>query len=197
MSHSLQCRCGTLRGELDHPERCAHAICYCKDCQAFAHFLGKADEILDDAGGTEVIAARPAYLRFTAGMDKLTCMRLTEKGLLRWYASCCNTPIGNTPPDFRTPFVGLVRDCLDRSDRSIDEAVGPVRMWIMTASAKRKVEGHVPRTIVTMLGFMLPALMGRFTGGYKRTPFFSHDGVPVRTPSVLPREEHDRLKASL
>jgi len=69
-------------------------VCYCRDCQAFAHFLGKVDAILDERGGSEIIQVLPRNLTFTQGIELLACMRLTEKGLLRWYAACCNTPIG-------------------------------------------------------------------------------------------------------
>jgi len=65
-------------------------------------------KILDAQGGTDVVQTRPANLTFTHGQDTLACMRLTPKGLLRWYAACCNTPIGNTVANYRMPFVGLV-----------------------------------------------------------------------------------------
>jgi len=45
MKHPLQCQCGTLKGFVDDPQRANRAVCYCNDCQAFAHFLGKSDEI--------------------------------------------------------------------------------------------------------------------------------------------------------
>ena len=38
----------------------------------------------------------PKFMTMTQGADRLTFLRMTEKGPLRWYASCCNTPIGNT-----------------------------------------------------------------------------------------------------
>jgi hypothetical protein len=40
MSHPLQCRCGTIQGHVDDPRSANRALCYCRDCQAFAHFLG-------------------------------------------------------------------------------------------------------------------------------------------------------------
>jgi Family of unknown function (DUF6151) len=51
LSHPLQCRCGTLKGYVAHPERVNRVVCYCRDCQAFAHFLGGANDILDAQGG--------------------------------------------------------------------------------------------------------------------------------------------------
>jgi hypothetical protein len=46
MIHSLQCRCGTLKGRVCRSHVANRCVCYCRDCQAFAHFLGRADEIL-------------------------------------------------------------------------------------------------------------------------------------------------------
>jgi len=34
-------------------------VCYCKDCQAFARFLERAD-VLDPAGGTDIFQMPPA-----------------------------------------------------------------------------------------------------------------------------------------
>lgn len=44
----LRCSCGALRGVLRgmSPARGNRVVCYCRDCQAFAHFLDR-DEILD------------------------------------------------------------------------------------------------------------------------------------------------------
>ncbi len=117
VKHPLQCRCGTIKGFVFDPQRANRAVCYCRDCQAFAYFLEKADEILDERGGSEVIQVLPRNVSFTQGTEALACMRLTGKGLLRWYARCCNTPIGNTLDNFKISFIGLVHSCLETSGR--------------------------------------------------------------------------------
>jgi hypothetical protein len=197
MNHPLQCRCGTVRGDLSHTTTVNRCICYCRDCQAFAHFLGKADEILDAQGGTDVMQTRPANLTFTQGQDALACMRLSPKGLLRWYAACCNTPIGNTVANYRMPFVGLVHSCLEGTGASLDQSFGPVRARVNTQSAK----GEVPSGSGGMMSAILPflALVARplIDGSYKRTPFFSADtGAPIVTPKVLSPSERQRLKSA-
>ena len=128
MSHPLQCRCGTFKGYVAQPERVNRVVCYCRDCQAFAHFLDGANDILDAQGGSDVIQAIPANVTFIAGTEALACMRLSEKGLLRWYVKCCNTPIGNTVANYRVSFIGLVHSCLDSTGESLDASFGPVRM---------------------------------------------------------------------
>ena len=97
MSHPLQCRCGTLKGVIANPRSGNRVVCYCRDCQAFAYFLGREADVLDELGGSEVVQILPRNLTFTQGVETLACLRLTENGLLRWYAACCSTPIGNTP----------------------------------------------------------------------------------------------------
>jgi len=117
MQHPLRCRCGTVSGWVKEPRSANRVVCYCKDCQAFAYFLGQENQILDERGGSDVIQILPKNLSFTQGIEALKCMRLTEKGLLRWYASCCNTPIGNTLANYKISFIGLVHSCLENSDR--------------------------------------------------------------------------------
>jgi hypothetical protein len=49
----------------------------------------------------------------------LRLMRLSEKGLLRWYAGCCDTPLFNTMATPKVPFVGVLTDRLDDTRRSV------------------------------------------------------------------------------
>ena len=169
-------------------------MCYCKDCQAYAHFLGKAEEILDEMGGTDVVATLPKYVSFTQGFEALACMSLSEEGLLRWYASCCNTAIGNTGRDFKVSFVGLVHTCLEDPSKSLESSFGPVRMRVNTKSAKGKPKSMPVSTITSVLWFMTSLIRARLDGSYKRTPFFAPDrGTPVVPPKVLARSERDRV----
>ena len=79
----MRCSCGTVRGVARDvaPSTVNHCFCYCDDCQAFAHFLGRADEILDAHGGTEITQMSQANVVFTAGADKIAAMRLAPKGI--------------------------------------------------------------------------------------------------------------------
>ncbi len=194
MDHPLQCRCGKLKGYVSQPGSVNRAVCYCRDCQAFAHFLGRATEILDSKGGSDVVQTTPARVTLTNGMEMLACMRLTPNGLMRWYAKCCNTPIGNTLGNFKVSFVGLIHSCLDNGETSLDESFGPVRMWVNTKAAKGEVRSSPLAAmggVTRILGMLLRA---RLNGSYKRTAFFSsQSGAPVATPKVLSREERDRL----
>ncbi len=102
----LRCRCGKLQGEVDTTRVAARAICYCKDCQAFARFLKAEDARARRGGRHRGRGGLPAAVRFTGGLEHLACMSLSPKGIYRWYASCCNTPVGNTP---RNPAMSVCR----------------------------------------------------------------------------------------
>src|SRR5262245_37953883 len=93
----LRCRCGHMRGAaIDvSPSSGFRVVFYCKDCQVFARFLNRAEDMLDPAGGTDIFQMPPGRVKLTAGMDAMGCLRLSNK-VLRWYANCCRTPIANT-----------------------------------------------------------------------------------------------------
>ena len=194
MNHPLRCRCGTLKGHVSHPEKVNRGVCFCKDCQAFAHFLGTTSRILDEMGGTDVVATLPQYVTFTQGTEALACMSLTESGMLRWYAGCCNTPIGNTPQDFRFSYVGLIHTCLEDPSRTLEESFGPVRLRVNTKSAKGKPESMPISAIASVIRFMSSVIRTRVNGSYRRTPFFASDrGTPVVSPKVLTSSERERV----
>ena len=112
----LRCRCGEVRGRVTDasPQTVNRMICYCDDCQAFLHHLGR-DDLLDAHGGTDVVQVAPASLSFVEGAERIVGVRLGPKGLFRWYASCCKTPVGNTLTP-AVPFVGIVARAFDAPD---------------------------------------------------------------------------------
>jgi hypothetical protein len=170
-------------------------VCYCGDCQAFAHFLGRAAEVLDPHGGTEIFQTSPARVEITQGRERLACMRLTPKGLLRWYAGCCNTPIGNTLITRAVPFVGLIQlqAYSGPAMRSRDASLGRVRAHVNTGAAKPDAGGQKVRTsgvLPSILRFAGLVLQARLRGDHKRSPFFdAGSGEPSVTPRVLTADE--------
>lgn len=192
MNHALRCRCGTLRGHLERSGSATRAICYCQDCQAYARFLG-APGVVDDDGGTEVVASLPRHVRFTAGAEALACLSLSERGLLRWYASCCNTPIGNTPRNPKLPYVGLVHTCFEGGSPAIETAFGSRRIAVNTQSARNPVRSTPVATAARVVGLMAAALADRVGGRYKDNPFFAAGmSAPIRAVRVLSSAERDR-----
>lgn len=191
----IRCRCGKLQGEVDASASSAHGVCYCRDCRAFAYYLGPPEGMLDTLGGTDVVAVQPRHVRFTQGTEHLACMSLTEKGMLRWYAACCRTPIGNTPRDMKISNVGLVHSALSANREDLAASFGPVTMYIFGENAR----GQAPRNarlkffgaVVGVVGALLAA---RITGKYRINPFFNvESGAPRAEPIILSPEQHAEL----
>jgi hypothetical protein len=192
---ALRCRCGAVRGVARDvtPSSINHCFCYCDDCQAFAHFLDRTD-VLDAWGGTEIVQMSQGKVAFAAGIDKIAAMRLTDKGLVRWFASCCRTPLGNTLASSAIPFIGVVRAAIDAPQA----ALGSIRGRGFKKSAKGGTAA-VPRdgsSDFAMIVRMLPKLVGwRLRGDHKRSALFeAGTGRPIAVPRVLSAAEREELR---
>src|SRR6187399_3404358 len=119
----LRCACGKLRGTAlaVSPSGGCRVVCYCNDCQAFARFLARPG-ITDEWGGTDLFQMAPANLRIGEGADALRCVRLSAKGMYRWYCGDCKTPVGNSNGP-RVPFIGVIHTFMDHESagRSRDD----------------------------------------------------------------------------
>ncbi len=199
MEHKIQCRCTKLQGKLSRPVRLTRTLCYCQDCQVFAHFLQRPADILNAQGGTDIIQTLPCYIHFSQGSEYLACVRLSPTGLLRWYASCCNTAIGNTLPDQKKSFVGLVHCCLpQQSPATLDSSFGPVQAVVNTAGASGQTPVAAYGLWRVLWAIIRMMLMARLSGGYKNTPFFQpQTGLPVVQPRVLSKTERHALQAAV
>ncbi|WP_341501259.1 DUF6151 family protein [Gallaecimonas sp. GXIMD4217] len=184
----LQCRCGTVRGVIQHikPGQGNRLVCYCQDCRAFASKLDAGDDALNALGGTEILQVPPAAIAIGQGHEHLACLRLSDKGLYRWYAACCNTPIGNTV-GARLPFVGILSAFL-APGQDVDATLGPV----LGAVHVRHALGRVPdeargpyshRRLV--LRILAKLLVWKLAGKGRPNPFFDDQGRPVAQPEVV------------
>lgn len=176
------CACGTVQGTASGltPASGTRCICYCSDCQAFLRHLGQ-EARLDAWGGTELFQTAPWRLSLTAGADQLRCLRLTEHGVLRWYAACCRTPIANTPPEASHPFAALFTSSMQADAGRLDAALGPVRYRVVAKEARGTPSGHTHagnslRHILRTIRFLL---QWRITRRGRPTPFFDAQGKPV------------------
>jgi hypothetical protein len=180
--HPIECRCGQVRGTIAAGAKFTRAICYCRDCQTFAAALGAPAGMLDAKGGTDVVATLPRDVRFTAGVDRLACLSLTDRGLLRWYASCCRAPIGNTPRNPKISYVGLVHSCLGRDPRTLDAAFGPANLITFAEHAKGPVRSSRVRMVTATIRIAGRLLGARLDGSWRRSPFFDRELRPVSSP---------------
>jgi hypothetical protein len=192
----LRCRCGTLRGVARDvtPDKVNHCFCYCDDCQAFQHFLDREGDVLDAHGGTEITQMSQANVRFTEGVEKVAAMRLSSKGMIRWYAACCRTPIGNTMGTSAMPFVGVIRAFIDAPSA----ALGPIRGrgWAQRAKGGRDAVPHDGLPEAVMVARVLAKLLGwRLRGDHKRSALFdAASGKPLAEPRVLGAAEREALR---
>src|SRR5215475_4480823 len=80
---TLSCRCREVRGLVTSvsPYTVNRVVCYCDDCQAFLHHLGRA-ELLDAQGGTDIIQIAPASLSFGQGEERIVGLRLAPRACI-------------------------------------------------------------------------------------------------------------------
>lgn len=188
MNLPLSCKCGAVTGTLSNATEAFgnRAVCCCSDCQTFADYLG--GEALDKFGGTDIYQTAMSQVQIHTGLEHVRCLRLSPKGLLRWYSTCCNTPIGNTI-NARIPLVGLIHTFIDPTiDR--DAALGPVRAYVQTQhargnpdyphSAKKFPPGITLRLLRKMLTWKVKGLG-------KPSAFFDENGKPISEPSIQPQ----------
>lgn len=175
-------------------------VCYCKDCQAFAHFLGRAG-VLDFAGGTDIFQMAPARVTLTAGADALRCLRLSDRTrVFRWYADCCRTPIANTAGP-RFPVVGVIHSFMDRdfflaAGRSRDEVLGPslCRLHERSAAEPLPRDAPPPASIGLLTRRAGKALVWWTRGLHRPSPFFDDTtNLPRSVPRVLTPSERTAL----
>jgi Family of unknown function (DUF6151) len=146
----LRCKCGRVRGIASEfaPASGFRLVCYCKDCQAFARFLDRAD-VLDPAGGTDIVQLPPGRVQLTAGIDAVRSLRFSNK-VFRWYTGCCRTPIANTAFSARVPIVGLVHSFISvgaeglSRNEILDEILGPPLCRIYERSATGPLPPNAP-----------------------------------------------------
>lgn len=190
--HPLNCRCGALQGRVALNRAASRVICYCKDCQAFARFLGREADVLDAQGGSEIVQLAPDCVQFTRGQEQLAVMKLSEAGMLRWYAACCRTPVGNTMTSRNLPFVGLLHSCLNAAP--LTPSFGPVRARFNAASARGEPKPVDQGVFLSVLQVAARLVVGRLSGRYRHTPFFTAANQPVAEPRVVTAQESERLR---
>jgi hypothetical protein len=195
----LRCACGKMRGTAlaVSPAAGCHVVCYCGDCQAFGRFLGRPG-ILDAWGGTDIFQMAPSSVRITSGAEALSCVRLSAKGMYRWYCGECKTPIGNTMSP-RVPFVGLIHSFIDPDGgggRALDDRLGEPLGYTGTKSAVGALPDAIRDSSLLRVIARSVRLLGKWwlTGAGSPSPFFDDQTrVPRTTPRVLSPDERRAL----
>ena len=190
----LRCACGALRGRFDATGGVGNRhLCYCDDCQAYARWLGR-DDVMNARGGTDIIQTWPARVRLDVAGPPLARMKLSEKGLNRWYAACCRTPVANTMSSARLPFTGLMRQVVDADDAQINAIFGATH-----GIQGRYAIGGCPPDADASASFGVIArsvstlARGAWSGAHQPSPFFGADGQPSLPALVLDPEARRAL----
>jgi hypothetical protein len=193
---SITCSCGQVTVEVVNlvATRTNRAICGCQGCRSYAYFLGREKEMLDIYGGTDLFQTSPKNFVIRKGRDALACVQQTPKGCLRWYASCCKTPLGNTPRTPAIPFVGISLSSVDQKEdlQLIERTIGPPRV---------RVNSPVPapdtgflKLPPMLLRFSWMLMKWKFAGEGRDSPFFDRvTGKPVVSPQRLTADEYENL----
>lgn len=193
----IKCRCGTVRGALSQPKKSRRLICYCRDCQAYAHALGAAEAVLDAAGGTSIVATLQERVSIAQGHEQVACLSLTDRGIYRWYAACCRTPLANTIRRPQMSYVGLVHSCLAPEDASVGEH-WPKFFTVNTASAKGSVQSPGSGALLGTIAIARMVIGARLRGSWRRSPFFAGGtSRPISPPHVLSSEELARARSAV
>ncbi|WP_293749945.1 DUF6151 family protein [uncultured Paraglaciecola sp.] len=183
---NLSCACGLVQGKTKNVNaQSGNRIhCCCADCQKFAVFLKQDKKVLDQYGATDIFQMPIAHLTITQGNDQLALIRLTPKGLNRWYAKCCNTPIGNTLGS-KTPFIGVIHNFMQHV-QSRDQELGKTRGYIHCQSAKQPVSDAQQTSLIKISMRVLGKLISwKLKGLNQPSAFFNANGCAVSKPEIL------------
>ncbi|MFC3784988.1 hypothetical protein GGR90_003737 [Sphingopyxis italica] len=193
---SFACDCGTVSGMLIDvgPDQGDHVVCHCTDCQDLAHYLGHAGRILDAHGGSSLYQSRCAHLRLDTGRDQLACVHLTDKPMLRWYATCCRLPLFNSHANGKLPFFTAQFVACDPATR--DRLIGPPRGHLFLQEGVGDTSGLPKMRTATMIRrFFVRVIKDLISGDRRRCALFDAKTLePIATPHRLTGEERQALK---
>lgn len=180
----FSCSCGEVAGQVDVPSPSAgnHIVCHCPDCRASAIHLGQPDPGAEN--GTELWQTAPDHVTILQGADRLAIQQLSPKGLYRWYASCCNTPLFSTLRKPRLAFVGLNANRLDDT-----APLGPLIGHAFLPGGPGKTYRHEG---FNRIGMRIARMMlaANLSGRWRQTPFFDETGKATAPTHVISKEEH-------
>lgn len=194
----LSCTCGKVQGMLRDvgPKEGGRFVCYCDDCRDFARLLGRGDDVLDAHGGTPVFQTRVDKLELTQGSDNLATLHMTEKPTMRWYSTCCDTPLFNTTSKATPAFLSVITACCDPANR--DAALGPSRGDIMPEFADPPLRSAKRISMLKMMLGVAPRILRDTWGGaWRRSPLFDPETKePIAKPRRVSAEERTQLANS-
>lgn len=186
---NLSCACGHVQGKTeDVNSKSGNRVhCCCSDCQRFATFLDQENKVLDQYGATDIFQIPLAHLHITQGNENIALMRLSPKGLNRWYAKCCNTPIGNTLGG-KAPFIGIIHNFMQHA-KSRDQELGNTRGYIHFQSARQTVPDALKLSLFKVSLRILGKLISwKLKGLNQPSAFFDENFRPITKPLIADQQ---------
>lgn len=185
---ALKCTCGLVRGRARNisPKNGIRIVCCCDDCQSFAQYLKRSEDILDEFGGTDISQTSQSQIEIEQGAEHLRSIRLKKKGLTRWYTGCCNTPIGNTISG-SMPFIGVIHNFMDDGS-SRDANLGVVQAYVQNKYALKPPTHKISAEkfpIGITLKLIRKMAFWKLRGMHKPSAFYNEDGKAVSRPTVV------------
>lgn len=171
MTHAVwSCECGLVEATV--PTDGMRIVCYCESCRGFVSRLGCADR-LNAAGGNDLLQVAPDQVDIR-GAEHLRWMKMTESGPMRWYASCCNTPMANTLGTRKIPFASFQVHNIEPQ-----KAVPQITAHVNLKGALARVEEPLGSMRAVMMSFASRVIAAWITGRWRQNPFFAADGKPI------------------
>jgi hypothetical protein len=134
------------------------------------------------ADGVNLLQTTPDMISIDQGAEFLGLMRLSPRGLFRWYATCCDAPLFNTLRVRGAPFAGIQTNRLANP-----AAAGPVRVrgYVPGPDGKLRHQGAARMTwgIFSRMG------SAWISGRWRKTPFFDASGTPMAEARILSKSE--------
>ncbi len=179
---SFSCDCGALSGRITERgvKSGTHVVCFCHDCRAAQLYFKQPDPA---PGPVDIFQMAPEEIEINRGAEHLAVMQLSPKGMLRWYAKCCNAPLATTPLTPKFPFAGVIVKRIPDNN-----SLSPIttRGFVPGPDGKQSHE----KIRYAAMGLLKRVLKSRLSGSWKKTPFFdSETGTPVAPPTILTKEE--------
>lgn len=183
---AFSCSCGSLRGYLtsEGAQAGTHVACHCADCRANEVYHNLPDPAPEPV---RLLQISPEAITITQGAEHLRVLRLTRRGIFRWYAGCCGTPIANTLASAKLPFAGMRTALFENPDH-----FGKIRVEAFVPQP-----GKPPRTkgaLPMVLSLFKRMGAARLSGRWRDTPFFDAEtGEPVAAVEVLSKDARAAL----
>lgn len=178
------CTCGKFSAVLHDvgPDDGTRLTCYCSDCRDFVKVIGRP-ELLDANGGNAVYQTRVAKLEIIEGAELLATLHMTDKPTMRWYSTCCNTPLFSTLPKAKPAFLSVNTSGFERA--KVDAALGPSNGDFLSHEAEPPLTNPRPVPPLKLALKFIPHLFkDTFFGDWKKSPLFDPE---TREPLAKPR----------